>query len=208
MKNLYDEDYFERGIETKKSCYTNYRWIPELTIPLAFRLIEYLQISPTEKILDFGCAKGYLVKAFRLLHRNAFGYDISTYAKEAAPYDVKKFFVETYIGGDYDWVISKDVFEHVPYEEIDDTLKNLSHSTRKMFCVIPLGQDGQYVVPAYELDSTHIIREDLTWWRDKFSLNGFQVESADYKVQYVKENWRNWERGNGFFILKSLNHDI
>ena len=101
MKNLYDEEYFERGIENKKSCYTNYRWIPELTIPLAFSMIEYLKISPEEKILDFGCAKGYLVKAFRLLHRQAFGYDISDYAKESAPYDVKKFFVET-CAGDYD----------------------------------------------------------------------------------------------------------
>ena len=53
MKNLYDEEYFERGIESHKSCYTNYRWIPELTIPLAFRLIEYLRISSSEKILDF-----------------------------------------------------------------------------------------------------------------------------------------------------------
>ena len=202
MKNLYDEDYFERGIENKKSCYTNYRWIPELTIPLAFSMIEYLKISPEEKILDFGCAKGYLVKAFRLLHRQAFGYDISDYAKESAPYDVKKFFVET-CAGDYDWVISKDVFEHVPYEEIDATLKKLSRSTRKMFCIIPLGEDGKYIVPAYELDATHIIRENLDWWIEKFSANGFSVESADYKVKYIKENWSKWERGNGFFTLSS-----
>ena len=202
MKNLYDENYFERGIENKKSCYTNYRWIPELTIPLAFSMIEYLNILPDEKILDFGCAKGYLVKAFRLLHRQAFGYDISDYAKQSAPYEVKKFFVESY-EGDYDWVISKDVFEHVPYEEIDDLLKKLSHSTRKMFCIIPLGENGQYVIPAYELDVTHIIREDLNWWREKFSANGFVVKNATYTAPHIKENWSNWKRGNGFFTLES-----
>lgn len=205
MKNLYNEEYFERGIENKKSCYTNYRWIPELTIPLAFSLIEYLKISPEEKILDFGCAKGYLVKAFRLLHRQAFGYDISTYAKGAAPSDVKKFFVETYTNGNYDWVISKDVFEHIPYHEIDETLKRLSISTHKMFCVIPLGEDGKYVIPAYEFDSTHIIRENLNWWCEKFSTNGFDVKIAEYKVKHVKENWSKWEKGNGFFTLESLN---
>lgn len=204
MKNLYDEEYFERGIESKKSCYTNYRWIPELTIPLAFSMIEYLNISPEEKILDFGCAKGYLVKAFRLLHRQAFGYDISDYAKESAPYEVKKFFVAN-VNGDYDWVISKDVFEHVPYEEIDETLEKLSHATRKMFCIIPLGENGKYVIPAYEMDVTHMIREDLNWWCEKFSANGFVVKNATYNVPHIKENWSKWERGNGFFTLESRN---
>lgn len=203
MKNLYDEEYFERGIESKKSCYTNYRWIPELTIPLAFSMIEHLKIAPDEKILDFGCAKGYLVKAFRLLHRQAFGYDISDYAKETAPRSVKDFFVETYIGGNYDWVIAKDVFEHVPYEEIDDTLTKLAHSTRKMFCIIPLGEGGKYIIPIYESDVTHIIRENLNWWHKKFSANGFSVVDACYKVAHIKENWSKWERGNGFFTLDS-----
>lgn len=39
-----------------------------LTIPPAFGMIEHLKISPEEKILDFGCAKGYPVKTFRLFH--------------------------------------------------------------------------------------------------------------------------------------------
>ena len=91
----------------------------------------------------------------------------------------------------------------MPYKEIDATIKNLSRSTKKMFCIIPLGEDGKYVIPAYELDSTHIIREDLDWWREKFSANGFHVECATYKVKYIKENWSKWERGNGFFTLKS-----
>ena len=204
MKNLYDEDYYERGIESHKSCYSNYRWIPELTIPMAFTLIEHLNILPSDKILDFGCAKGYLVKAFRLLHREAFGYDISTYAKDSAPLDVKPYILDTYTGN-YDWVISKDVFEHVPYEEINDLLKELSKFTRKMFVIVPLGKDGRYVIPAYELDSTHMIREDLNWWKNCFIKNGFSVDAADYNVKYLKENWSHWEKGNGFFSLNSLN---
>ena len=76
----YDEDYFENGIKTGKSCYENYRWLPELTIPMAMTIIDLLKIQRFETVLDFGCAKGYLVKAFKLLYRNAFGVDASPYA--------------------------------------------------------------------------------------------------------------------------------
>lgn len=201
MKNLYDEDYFERGLESKKSCYSNYRWIPELTIPLAFSMIEYLKIAPSEKILDFGCAKGYLVKAFRLLHREAFGYDISEYAKNSVPEEVKKYILPNYRTEHYDWVISKDVFEHIPYEEIDQTLISIAAVTKKIFCIIPLGENGKYVILAYELDATHIIRENLDWWKNCFIKNGLKVEVACYDVRYIKDNWKAWEKGNGFFVL-------
>ena len=203
MKNLYDRDYFECGIESGKSCYSNYRWIPELTIPMAFRLIEYLNILPSDKILDFGCAKGYLVKAFRLLYREAFGYDISDYARATAPADIKNYILDDYHTENYDWVISKDVFEHIPYEEIDDTIKSLSIVAKKIFCVVPLGENNRYVIPAYELDATHIIRENLHWWENRFMENGLKVQVACYKVKHIKENWESYEKGNGFFILSS-----
>ena len=61
--NIYDKNYYECGIESGKSLYTNYRWMPELTIPMCSRMIEHLKISSRDKILDFGCAKGYSVKA-------------------------------------------------------------------------------------------------------------------------------------------------
>ena len=32
MNEEYDEDYFEHGEATGKSCYTNYRWMPTRTL--------------------------------------------------------------------------------------------------------------------------------------------------------------------------------
>jgi len=48
----YDKDYFENGIQTKKSLYENYRWMPELTIPFCSVLIERLNIKEDDTILD------------------------------------------------------------------------------------------------------------------------------------------------------------
>ena len=45
-------------------------------------IIDYLDIHRGQKILDIGCAKGYLVKALRWLGRDAYGFDISDYALE------------------------------------------------------------------------------------------------------------------------------
>ena len=74
-ESVYNESYFERGLESGLSLYQNYRWIPELTIPMAMTIIDFLGIKRHQTILDFGCAKGFLVKAFRLLYRSAYGVD-------------------------------------------------------------------------------------------------------------------------------------
>jgi len=207
MKTLYNEDYYERGIELGISGYSNYRWIPELTIPMASRICEILNISYNETILDFGCSKGYLVKAFRLLHRESYGVDLSDYAINKAPDDIAKYLTcinKPYdITGIYDWIISKDVFEHIPYENINVWLNILQKSCKNMFCIIPLGDGKKYEIPDYEKDVSHVIKESLQWWNDIFEKNKFTVVKSEYKVKYIKENWTKWKRGNGFFTLTS-----
>ncbi|MCK5604583.1 methyltransferase domain-containing protein [Candidatus Pacearchaeota archaeon] len=203
MKNLYNEDYYERGIELGISGYSNYRWIPELTIPLAFRLIEVLNITEGDSVLDFGCAKGYLVKALRMLYRQAYGYDTSEYAINNTPPEIKDHLVHVFGTFIYDWVIAKDVLEHIEYDQLDQLISKFKRISNKgVFCIIPLAEDGRYVIPSYELDQTHIIREDIDWWTNKFKENGFTLQTVAYKMKNIKENYTKWERGNGFFILR------
>lgn len=207
----YNEDYFERGIELGISGYTEYHWLPELTIPLAFKMVERFELSRSDSILDFGCAKGYLVKALRLLGRQAYGCDISTYALAQAPPEIKPYLFELDsddlipmpVKGTFDWIISKDVLEHVPYDQIDDLLRKLAKATFNAFFAIPLGEDGKYVIPDYEKDVTHIIREPLDWWVERLQAAGFQICCARHRWAGLKDNWAKWREGNGFFIIKT-----
>ena len=216
MKNScndrFNEDYYERGIETGVSCYSNFRWIPELTIPLCAAMIESLGIGKFETILDFGSAKGYVVKAMRLLHREAYGAEISDYAIQATPESIREFIFhcdkdkEKLLGMKFDWILAKDVLEHVDYNDIDSVLDFLNKIGKRVFAAVPLGEDGKYIIPAYELDVTHIIRESLEWWISKFKKHNFKVIEATYHMPYIKSNWEKWGQGNGFFVLSSL-HD-
>ena len=67
--------------------------------------------------VDYGCAKGFLVHALRLLGSNAWGEDISEYAVENCHPSVKDY-VSLPNDNTYDLLICKDVLEHIEEEDI------------------------------------------------------------------------------------------
>ena len=211
----YDADYFERGLVLGKSGYMNYSWMPELTLRMVHHIVTQLSITPNHKILDFGCAKGFVVKAFRLLDYECYGVDVSRYAISEVERNLSEYCrlineptdIKNHFDFKFDWILSKDVFEHIPLGNLDDSLITLSSIASKMFAVIPLGIDNQntkYYIPIYENDISHSIRMSDSWWKETFSETGWEVTNFSFCFKGVKENWTNkWEKGNGFFVLES-----
>ncbi len=204
----YDEAYYERGVETGKSCYSNYRWLPELTVPMAMVLIDTLGIRPRQRVLDFGCAKGFSVKAFRMLRRDAHGIDVSPYAIEQADRDVAPYChlvddLDSWsLTNRFDHVIAKDVMEHVPYEVMDDTIRAVARMTDSFMVVVPLGRNGRFIIEAYERDVTHIIREDAQWWLAALEKH-FADVSWQHHIDGLKDNWYRVDpKGNAVFIAR------
>lgn len=209
---LYDEDYYERGVETGKSCYSNYRWLPELTVPMAMVLIDTLGIRPGERVLDFGCAKGFVTRALRMLRRDARGIDISPYAIGQCPEDVRPYctLVEDLdafaLKNRFQHAVAKDVLEHVPYETIEGTVRNLAQMSDNLLVVVPLGHEtltgNRFVIEAYERDVTHIIREDARWWLELLQRH-FADVSWRHHIDGLKDNWQRVNtQGNGAFICR------
>lgn len=212
-KVQYGCDYFEDGIALGLSMYENYRWLPELTIRMAHFLIKRLGIEEYHTVLDFGCAKGYLVKAFRLLEIEAYGCDISDYAikmvdPEAADYcKLTKGESPIPFPDDFrfDWLIAKDVFEHLEVEYLQCVLREAYNRCKKMFVVVPLGENNRFIVPEYEEDMTHELAKSAQWWRQFFLANNWRIEQLQYHMKGVKENWaRRYPFGNGLFTLERV----
>ena len=209
--SVYDADYYERGVQTGKSGYQNFSWLPELTMKMAHQLIITLPIGRTDKVLDFGCAKGFLVKALRLLDIDAYGVDVSQYAIDQVDPMVRGLCTviseqidTTCFSRDYDWLVAKDVFEHLTETQLRQLLTCAKPKVKRMFAAIPLGREDRsgYVVPAYDNDVTHIIVQPLDWWMDTFKECGWNVDGATHSFRGVKDNWSaSWPMGNAFFTI-------
>ena len=212
---LYDEEYFEKGLITGKSCYIDYKWMPELTIRMFYYMVKDLPIEEGSKILDYGCAKGYLVRAARILNFETYGGDVSEYAISKVCPEVIKY-CKLIRNGDsirkifniiFDWIISKDVFEHIPEFQLPAILDDLSLTTKKMFVVVPVAENDaiqKFVVPEYNKDRTHFTIRSDKWWERLFENNGFTVKLMKHDFRFCKENWTSvHSKGNAFYVLNS-----
>lgn len=201
----YDEAYYLRGRESGKSLYDNFRWLPDLTVPMARAIIQHLRMEPFDSVLDFGCARGYVVRAFRELGFNAHGVDCSEWAIRNADLSVADWVgLGTRSPGVFDWVIAKDVLEHV--QDVETAVSDLVGSTKKgLLAVVPLSPENGlgYVVPEYELDVTHVHRLTLATWASMFMRAGWAVE-ARYRLKGVKDNYAKWATGNGFITCRAV----
>jgi SAM-dependent methyltransferase len=207
--SFFDVDYFERGRATGKSWYEGFRWMPRRSFREALAVIDFLQLDDRSRILDVGCAKGFLVRALRELEINADGCDISKYALFFAPkgcwYCGE---LVNWVGKDYTHAFVKDVFEHCRPAQLDHTLQAIAMAAPLMMCIVPLGDGGVYRIPEYKMDSSHLIAENETWWLETFARNGWKVKNSDYHVPGIKDCWFEKRRdGNMVFLLERINVD-
>jgi len=207
--NFYDKDYYENGKQSGKGWLENYRWMPRRTFREALAYVDYLGLDDNSKVLDVGCAKGFIVRALNELEINAEGCDISTYAlsfagdkcwncSDDSSWDDR--------ANKYTHVVSKDVFEHLTKEQLPYVLKNISKVSNKIMCIIPMGDKGKYRIPEYHLEISHLICENEDWWINAFESNGWKTIKFTSHVPGLKDNWlEQCPTGNCVFVLEKVN---
>jgi SAM-dependent methyltransferase len=175
---FYDAEYYLTGPTSGKSNYVDYSWKPDLTLPMADWLKRVLHIKDGDTVLDFGCARGYLVKALRMRGVNAFGYDSSEWAIQNCDEGVKGYVSNALPDERFDHIIAKDVFEHIRIGDLTPILATLVEAMRKsMLIIVPLiGEDGDYLRHEDRSDPSHAIRWGLQDWLD-FAHRWFGYQS-------------------------------
>lgn len=177
IQDIYDRDYFENGIATKKSNYKDYSWE---------RLGSYFQATAKhivkcfkpESLLDVGCAKGFLVYALNQLGIDTLGIDVSEYAIKNAkiPDRVQIGEVQNvkWQDNNFDVVTAFDVMEHISEKEVPKVCGELLRVTKKYVVVrVPTK------VEKGDLDAYHETIKPKEWWEKQFAKQGGKVVSNE-----------------------------
>lgn len=207
MNTPYTAEYYMRGVEGGLSNYTNYRWVPDATIPWAHTLRRLLGIRETDRVLDFGCALGMYVNALRFIGVDAYGYDISEWAIANCHPDVKAFVSNHLNGAEYDFAYAKDCFEHIEPEQLKSLVKYLLLHTKRLFIIVPLAceEGGGYVHEKEEKDRTHVNRWPLQDWIEFVGrCSSSFITTGSYMYPGLKPGAYEVQRGYGFILATKI----
>jgi SAM-dependent methyltransferase len=131
------------------------------------------------RVLDAGCALGFLVETLRDRSVDAYGIDISSYAIDQVHPPVKPFCrvgsITDDLGGDFDLIVSIEVAEHMPTRAAEEALANIcAHTTDVLFSSSPF----DYREP------THINVHPPDYWAEQFARHEF-YRDVDYDATYI-----------------------
>jgi hypothetical protein len=147
-----------------------------------------------------------LIRAFRELEIKADGCDISEYALRFAPEgcwdctEQSSWGEHSYFG--YTHIVIKDMLEHLSKEQLPKMLNNFSKVSKKMMCVLPIGDSGKYRIPEYHTEISHLIAENESWWKKEFKKCGWRIVKEYAHLPGLKDNWMHVPDGNHVFVLE------
>jgi len=185
----FDESYYTTG---------NYRnYLSRKFDQQAEDLCRVLNLAPFNSILDFGCALGGLVAAFR--NRGfpfVFGTDVSVWAinegrrRYGLGPNVLMHYNRQLLEQHHDIVLFLDVLEHMPVEELGDVLSLIRAEIVVVRAPVSNNEGENFVLEVSRNDKTHIQCHDKHWWGRLFAKHGLDFavvlqEPSIYESQGV-----------------------
>jgi len=154
------------NIETLRDVYDDiYSSVGRYNRPdyLKFSLDFAKKIDGT--ILDAGSGKGHHARQLIRHGIDVFAIELSPICCERflsdVPHECTDIISHAESERAYDGVICFGVMEHIPYEDIDETLAAISNLSKNALFAIANHSD---IIRGHQL---HLIQEDMNWWSDK-----------------------------------------
>lgn len=185
---MFEEEYFvERNPEIEvKHRFEAAQWI------------RYFSLFPTDKVFVHGCGYGQRLHCFLELGMNAWGMDVSEYARKNA-YGKAKGRVQTWIpynDNSINWfnlVVSVDVLEHIPdYALSADLIKLSALSIKAVYGITYIDNHN------FPKDSTHITGKTKEEWKElllKYYDRVYNAPSNWYENDMYLICYKNEEKG-------------
>lgn len=158
------------------------------------------------RLLDVGCAAGYLVHHMRRRGTESFGCDISSYAMGIAPEIIRPFLTRVDLTKPrnmllqpqrpFDLVVCLETLEHIPEHALEPCFSNLALAmSDNGLAMLSICLDD---VPNWESDPTHITIHPREWWFEKLTQFGFQIhEASERQIRH----YRMFKSHNGIFVV-------
>lgn len=191
--NEYDASYFDGAKQTynHNAGYSKYeRWyrndgensLGEFWKDMAKKITATHAVQG-KKLLDIGCAKGFMVEDLRELGVDAYGLDVSTYAIGEASETVAPYLtvgdVRTALAGygrnEFDFVLSMRVLECFSEAELPNIIKEMNRISRRQVHIIDEQGNSDY----------YLIRP-IVWWESLGFSKGTIIMSRETKNYLTK----------------------
>ena len=181
----FGEDYFDtpdlgRG-------YAGYKYDGRFK-DTAKRIVDHYGLTIGSKVMEIGCAKGFLLIEFQLLGMEVEGWDLSEYAVNNAHPDIR----ERINLGDaseiptpdnpYDLVIAKEVLSHMPDDSIRKTLRFMQNQSRASFAMVSTVTAASSADVMLRWDPTYKTARTPDQWVELFQDIGYR---NDYQLSVI-----------------------
>ena len=169
----FDKTYYE------SNNYTNYLERKDRYVRLINEILEFLDklnLAPEkhELILDFGCAVGFALEAFRDKgYFNLYGVDVSDWAINIA--SEKNLYVAKapMYRMQHTLTLALDVLEHMSVEQLKEFMTKIQSKIIIFRMPICERSNEDYVLEVSRNDPTHIIRWTKNQWKSFISSYGY-----------------------------------
>jgi len=176
----FEKDYF---IDSSTSNYRNYP--KKIFRNQVEELVNYFGLKKSDRILDYGCACGGLLKEFKERgFRNIKGTDISHWAIDFGKRNFElenelEYYNRNLLSENMDYIFFLDVLEHIPLFETMFLLEILQKSPPSKYILVRVPvtrrEGDDYFLDVSKNDKTHIQRHNKKWWIKLFEKYNFKL---------------------------------
>jgi len=137
------------------------------------KMVAHYSLKPGDKVLEIGCAKGFVLYEFLNHDLDVAGIDYSTYALENAVPSVRPFLVRgscvdlPWPDDAFDFVYAKEILPHLQLAELTTALFEMVRVSKaqNIFLEIQVVEDAKGGALMKIWDETHQIIETVEWWQ-------------------------------------------
>lgn len=156
-------------------------------------ICDHYGLKRGQRVLEIGCAKGYVVIEFYKLGLQVVGVDASEYAVRHAHPEIRRFILQgdafrmPFGDHSFEFVLGKEVLPHIPESRLRGAIRECMRVSKgPVFFEIQCGESPLELEYLRRWDGTHVTVWAPSWWDALFESLGYKGD-VHYKILIPEE---------------------